>query len=86
MPETPHGEGKKIAERLRTNIAKTPFGGINAKVRITASLGVAAFPKDASNLHDLIDGADRALYQAKSSGRNQTCLVSQISKTVAKGG
>ncbi len=81
MPETPHGEGKKIAERLRTNIEKTPFGGINAKVRITASMGVAAFPKDATNLHDLIDGADRALYQAKSSGRNQTCLVSQISKT-----
>ena len=42
----------------------TPVG----KVRVT--LGLASFPADADNKDDLIDNADRALYQGKEAGKN----------------
>ncbi|MGC8537239.1 MAG: diguanylate cyclase, partial [Rhizomicrobium sp.] len=38
--------------------------------RVTASLGIACHPVDGDNVVDLINSADTALYQAKSSGRN----------------
>jgi predicted signal transduction protein with EAL and GGDEF domain len=40
---------------------------------ITASLGVATFPQHASSRELLVTTADRALYQAKRTGRNRVC-------------
>jgi diguanylate cyclase (GGDEF)-like protein len=37
----------------------------------TVSQGVAMFPSDATNIEELIDKADSALYRAKDLGRNQ---------------
>ena len=37
----------------------------------SASFGVAVFPDDATDAETLVRGADRALYAAKSSGRNR---------------
>jgi len=39
------------------------------------SLGVATFPEHAAHPQALFEAADRALYQAKNSGRNQTCVA-----------
>jgi diguanylate cyclase (GGDEF)-like protein/PAS domain S-box-containing protein len=39
---------------------------------ITASIGIACFPKDADNVLDLIRNADAALYVAKGSGGNRS--------------
>ena len=38
--------------------------------RITASLGIAIYPRDATTEEELLARADQAMYQAKSSGRN----------------
>ena len=40
------------------------------ELRITASIGVAAFPADASTANDLLERADAAMYHTKQSGRN----------------
>ena len=40
-------------------------------VNVTISLGVAAFPKDAKSVEDMIEAADKNLYLAKENGRNQ---------------
>lgn len=59
------------AERLRALIAGTPFDhqGI---VRLTASIGViSSDPPEEIPLSALLASADRALYRAKHSGRNQ---------------
>ncbi len=48
-------------------------------VRITASLGISTYPVDGVNsAKDLIDLADRALYTAKSRGRDRVISWSQV--------
>jgi diguanylate cyclase (GGDEF)-like protein len=72
FPETAKDEGYRLAERLRILIETLPP---NAEVprSLTASFGVSTFPDDADDATELIRAADRALYQAKASGRN--CVV-----------
>jgi len=63
------------AEALRASIAALdmvplrPPGAV-ADVRITASIGVAALPADASSASELLERADAAMYHSKRCGRN----------------
>jgi len=43
-------------------------------VNITISVGVATCPRDATTLEDLMDLADKALYQAKAEGRDRVIM------------
>ncbi len=72
LSETPLDGGKAVAERLRKQIEQAVFPGQDNMPgkRITISIGGAAFPKDASMAEQLIEKADKALYAAKSDGRN----------------
>jgi diguanylate cyclase (GGDEF)-like protein len=61
-----------IAERFRTTIAEEPFdAGADQQLVVTTSVGGASMPADAATLTDLLRIADRALYTAKSLGRNR---------------
>lgn len=66
----------KVAERIRQSIADLHFD-VMASTRqaphVTISIGAAAYPEHAADLRGLLECADQALYQAKSSGRNQVC-------------
>ncbi|HAN10056.1 MAG TPA: hypothetical protein DCP90_05500 [Clostridiales bacterium] len=42
--------------------------------KVTASFGIAEFPTVSDSMKGLIDSADKALYKAKESGRNQTVV------------
>ena len=66
-----------VAEKIRSEVEKNPLsvGGALRPLHVTVSLGVAAFPADALNGPELVALADRALYQAKSRGRNRVCHV-----------
>lgn len=46
----------------------------NVKERITLSIGLATFPDDANDQEDLVRRADKALYEAKQTGKNRLCL------------
>jgi diguanylate cyclase (GGDEF)-like protein len=63
------GQSVQVAERLRRAIEAGPVPGTDRPVRLTASLGVAAWD-GAESIDDLIRRADQALYAAKNSGRN----------------
>jgi diguanylate cyclase (GGDEF)-like protein len=60
-----------IAERIRSALehAEIEFGG--AKIRVTASVGLAVWPGHGRTPQDLLGAADRALYTAKGAGRNR---------------
>jgi diguanylate cyclase (GGDEF)-like protein len=61
-----------VAERFRTSIAEEPFDvSADELIVVTASVGGASMPADAATLTDLLRIADRALYTAKSMGRNR---------------
>ncbi|MEG0008148.1 MAG: sensor domain-containing diguanylate cyclase [Aeromonas sp.] len=70
-------EGARVAERLRARVAAMGIVLEGQGVPVTISLGVsgvlpmgAAYPACA----ELLAQADRALYQAKRTGRNRVCL------------
>lgn len=68
-----------VAERIREKIAGAKINVDGNSIAITASFGVASFPApDITNLNDLLKAADRALYAAKSSGRNRVVTVAQL--------
>ena len=61
-----------VAERLRRRIEQIEVPEVG---HVTASLGIATFPQHASSRHTLVVAADRALYNAKRSGRNCVCVT-----------
>ena len=61
----------KTADRFRERLANSPVIIEGVCINVTASIGVAAWPEDtASSAAELLAKADRALYQAKDTGRN----------------
>ena len=70
--------GLEVAEKIRKEIEAHPFPASTIDptktMHITISIGVAAYPEDGTKALDLIQKADQALYRAKLSGRNQTCV------------
>ncbi|MFD8499864.1 GGDEF domain-containing protein [Amycolatopsis sp. NPDC059657] len=75
LPDTSRFDALAIAERIRCRVAATTVSvaaGDPHKVGVTVSIGVAAHPRDAGTLDGLIKVTDKALYQAKTAGRNRT--------------
>jgi len=74
LPNTNKEETFKFAERLRLKIEqyKFPQEEIQPQQKITASIGIATFPDDASNKDELIYKADMAMLEAKKRGKNCT--------------
>lgn len=69
--------GRQVAEKLRTEVARSLFDLPDGRViRVTVSLGLAAHPDDGEDPLLLLSRADAALYAAKRSGRNRSiCWV-----------
>lgn len=61
-------EAALIADRLCAQIRNTPVPGLG---KITASIGAATYPMHAGSAAELVENADKALYVAKNSGRDQ---------------
>lgn len=61
-----------------------PFRLAGADYPITASLGVAGYPADASNVSDLLRDADAAMYEAKQKGRDAVARYTTTSLSSSK--
>ncbi len=62
----------KCLKRLKTSHFETPSG----RFEVTFSAGLAALEDNSASLVDLIQAADKALYQAKEQGRARICEAS----------
>ena len=76
LPGTNLEGGRMLAERVRRALAEhelvAPDGQV---VRVTASFGVSAFPA-AGSQEELVAAADRALYEAKRTGKDRVATTS----------
>jgi diguanylate cyclase (GGDEF)-like protein/PAS domain S-box-containing protein len=70
------------AEQLRRAMAATRVSCGASQITVTASFGVASFPRHGRTTDELIAAADSALYSAKSGGRNRVSLCSEPRKKV----
>lgn len=75
QPRTSKAGAACAAERIRMAIMKHRFPGERATGKITASMGIATYPEDGKTIQKLIESADKALYKAKTHGRNQIWLA-----------
>jgi diguanylate cyclase (GGDEF)-like protein len=62
LPGTTASEAKMIAERFRKHA--------DAHSGSTVSIGIASFPEDGKTIQELIDIADKGMYESKNSGKN----------------
>ena len=69
LPDTGRHEAEIVAEKIRAAVAIMTVPGVTRP--ITASIGLAVLPDDATDSATLLRNADRALYTANSNGRNR---------------
>jgi two-component system, cell cycle response regulator len=75
LPDTPLAAALEVAEHVRVELARAVIVDSSGQpLPVTASLGVAELVPDESVEH-AVDRADRAMYTAKSSGRNRVAGV-----------
>jgi diguanylate cyclase (GGDEF)-like protein len=74
LPETEKMNALVIAERIRKKVEEAGLEFEGKTFNVTLSGGIASYPGDGKEAHELVHAADVALYQAKESGRNRIFL------------
>jgi diguanylate cyclase (GGDEF)-like protein len=81
LPETSLKDSQTVAERLRKSVEALEFSSPNGSFHVSVSIGAAEFVHSVSMTEDvLIERADRALYHAKSSGRNRVATHQEMAE------
>jgi diguanylate cyclase (GGDEF)-like protein len=56
------------------HVLSEPYRVQGTELHVSPSIGIARYPLDAANGHELLARADEAMYHAKQSGRNMFCF------------
>jgi diguanylate cyclase (GGDEF)-like protein len=80
LDDTDTNQALKIAERIRENVERHTYLYKGKIIPVTVSIGTSTF-KHSETLESFKDRADKALYQAKSNGRNQA-VSSELNSTL----
>ncbi len=78
LEEANREQASMVAERIRSDIEALDFEAAEGRFSCTVSLGVSLWPEDASQLDELVECADEALYASKEGGRNQVSVYADI--------
>ncbi|MCX7920853.1 MAG: diguanylate cyclase [Clostridia bacterium] len=78
LPDMDVNAAKVHAERLRQAVEDMELTYSGIQIKVTISLGVAAFPHHASSQSSLINAADSALYKSKEAGRNRVTVFEEL--------
>ena len=78
FPETNAESAAYVAERIRSSVEKHDFPGEESQPNglLSVSIGVSMLGTECNTLEELVSAADRALYKAKSIGRNRVVAFS----------
>jgi diguanylate cyclase (GGDEF)-like protein len=78
LPETSLNDAVVVAERIRMAVEGFNFEPLGCQQHgITISIGIGEFPTTGSTTEALLNRADAALYEAKTSGRNRVCMATR---------
>jgi diguanylate cyclase (GGDEF)-like protein len=69
LPQTRLAGAEKVTQRVVEGVREHKFDGTRAGL-ITCSAGISSFPRDGQTPREIIEAADKALYQAKRTGKN----------------
>lgn len=93
LTDTGVSGASEIADRLLSAITSQPCHWKTGDtcslvpIAITASIGVAVYQLHGTTREELIESADHAMYQAKTSGRNRVCIADvEITSSLDDGG
>lgn len=75
MPETSLANALVVIERIRVAVSRQTFPSPADRLEVTMSAGLAEFDGTTDDPEQIVAQADKALYEAKQSGRNRTCAA-----------
>ncbi|MDD5115761.1 MAG: sensor domain-containing diguanylate cyclase [Candidatus Omnitrophica bacterium] len=75
LPETGKERALEVAEELRRNIESEKVMLRRQNTSVTVSIGLACLPLDTKDDDELVQKADKSMYQAKRKGRNRVCYI-----------
>jgi two-component system cell cycle response regulator len=75
MPETSAAQARSVIERIRVAVTRLTFSQPAENLAVTMSAGLVEFDGITTDPEQLVAQADKALYEAKQSGRNRICLA-----------
>ncbi len=79
LPGADYAEARGCAERIRKAVETHAVEGVDGlPVRVTVSLGLTEVNADTESVEDAVNRADKALYEAKASGRNRVCYSEAV--------
>jgi diguanylate cyclase (GGDEF)-like protein len=71
-----------VTQRVLDCVREHHFEGTRAET-ITCSAGISSFPRDGNTPREIIDAADKALYQAKRAGKNTVVTTEELIEEMA---
>lgn len=83
LPDTSLAGAQRMGEQMRLAVLGKPFRWQQTAVPITVSIGAATWSSGPFRANALVASADKALYQAKTSGRNRVCLADNCAPLAA---
>jgi two-component system cell cycle response regulator len=79
LSDTGERGARVIAERIRRWVADFAFeADAGRTLKLTCSVGLSTYPAHGRTREALLDAADKAMYRAKSQGRNRVCSASEL--------
>lgn len=79
LPNTDKRGSLIVAEKIRQSLKKIPLKFKGHELTLTVSIGIATYPDNGTDREDLIEKADRALYESKSEGKDKVTHFQDIS-------
>lgn len=79
--ETDSSEACNIGERIRSQVEQYHTEIDGEELGASISVGVASYPSHASDVKELLQKADEAMYNAKRSGKNRICLATPLPRS-----